>query len=104
MDDKVLKAINTLDKKLDKKFEEGIKEINKNLDEQFEKKFISLFNQGFEDIVRPEIEYLRVDMEKRFDRIERVLDKLTAKQIDQESELKDHDKRLKKVEISATAA
>lgn len=118
MDDKVLKAINSLDRKFGQKMDQGFKEVNKNLDELFEKKFINLFNQGFEEIVRPEIEYLREEMESRFDKgesdmsdvkgrlasLDRKVDRIAAKQSEQDIELKDHGKRLRKVEISARVA
>lgn len=115
MDDKVLKAINSLDRKFDQKFDQKFNDLNKKFDEnfeglskkldnQFEEKFINLFNQGFEEVVRPEIEYLRKDMNTRFDSLERKFDRVAVKQLDQESELKKHDNMLKKVEHTARAA
>ncbi len=95
------------------------------MDEKTKREFINLFNEGFEEIVRPEIEYLREGMEGRFDKVDnrldnvesrlgnvehrleavdRKVDRIAAKQLDQESELKEHGKRLKKVEYTARAA
>lgn len=40
------------------------------MDDKTRTEFILLFNQGFEEIVLPQIEDLREDMAKRFDKLE----------------------------------
>lgn len=58
------------------------------MDENTRKEFILLFNQGFEEIVRPEIEELRkevvtkkefAELKGQVERIERKLDHFSAK-------------------------
>lgn len=53
--------------------------LEKTLDKKFEEKFIPLFNQGFEEIVLPNIERLdqgQEDIKSRLDRMESRLDTL----------------------------
>lgn len=49
---------------MDEKFK---KELFQFLDQQFEQRFIRLFNQGFEEVVRPELEAIRSEMATKKD-------------------------------------
>ena len=65
------------------------------LDEYFDKKFILMFNQGFEDIILPEIERL----DKKMDRVEMRVTQIDNKLDLMSDKLLDHETRLKRVEI-----
>jgi len=64
------------------------------LDEYFDKKFILMFNQGFEDIILPEIERL----DKKMDRVEMRVTQIDNKLDLMSDKLLDHETRLKRVE------
>lgn len=90
------------------------------MDEKAKKEFILLFNQGFEEVVLPQLEEIRDDLKDvkkelrdvktelkdvkeeqkkqgiRLDRIDNKLDKVSAKQLD-------HDKRIHKLEKKQVA-
>ncbi len=91
------------------------------LDTQFEKKFIRLFNQGFEEVVIPQLEEIGKDIEgvkkglnqveNRLDSIEtrlgsldRKVDRVVANQLDDKYILKTCEKRITKLESQKIAA
>lgn len=88
------------------------------MDKQTRKDFVDLFAESFEAVVAPEIEDLRKDMEKGFagvnsrlttveNRLEAVeikLDRVAANQLEDRTVLKDHDKRIKKLESGRALA
>lgn len=85
------------------------------MDEQSKKDFIQLFNQGFEEVVLPQIEALREEMatkedvhhlEKRLigveERVGRVEDKLDKVTLDHTQQLTQHAQRLDRLESQST--
>jgi predicted nuclease with TOPRIM domain len=72
------------------------------MDDKTKEDFIQLFNQGFEEVVRPEIEELSQDikkiderldhLEQRMDRMENTLDRVADK-------VTSHETRLKTIEV-----
>lgn len=69
---------------------------------------IHVFNDGYEELVMPDIESLDIKMDKvenrlgrvedRLEQMDRKLDVVTAKSFDNEAKLKNHDLRFQKVE------
>jgi hypothetical protein len=99
-----------MDTKTKKDFVSVLEEV---FDRKFEEKFIPLFNQGFEEVVLPaversedslttelhkEVKKLKAQVTGRLDGVDRKLDRIIAKQIDQEVEISDHKRRIKKLE------
>ncbi len=101
----------SLEKNLEKKLGER---LDKKIDEAFESRFILLFNQGFEEVVMPQIleldekiesgvKSLKKDINEikvvqgehgtRLDRIESKLDKVTEKQLDHENRIQKLEKK-----------
>lgn len=85
---------------LDEKFKDFREVLNKDM--------IHVFNQGYEELVMPDIERLDTKMDKvenrlgrvenRLEQMDRKLDVVTAKSFDNEAKLKNHDLRIQKVE------
>lgn len=100
---------------MDDKFKKDLIEI---LDQQFEKKFIKLFNQGVDEVLIPQFEdidkeFININnkMTQGFDNINNRLDNLaikidaiTSKQLDDEYQVKNHEKRINKLESHRAVA
>ncbi len=83
---------------MDDNFKKDLIEL---LDAQFETKFIRLFNQGFKELVLPEIEELRDDIhevKKSVDKLEARVDQMDRKSDVMNAKYLDHDKRIKDIE------
>lgn len=88
------------------------------MDDKTRKEFILLFNQGFEEVVAPEIDDLRkqitrgfkdikqrlFQVENRLEILDRKVDNIVAKQLDDQEKLRDHEKIIKRLEINRIAA
>lgn len=84
----------------------------KTMDKKTRKDFIDLFAEGFEAVVAPEIEELRKEVKQGFsgvnkrletvkNRLEAVevrLDRVAANQLEDRTQLKDNEQRIKKLE------
>lgn len=87
------------------------------MDDQTKKEFILLFNQGFEEVVVPAIDDLRKEItqefkgvkqrlsqvENRLEVLDRKVDNIVANRLDDQEKLRDHEKRLKRLEVSRIA-
>lgn len=88
------------------------------MDDKTKKEFIALFNQGFEEVVAPAIDDLRGEItqefkdvkqrlfqvENRLEVLDRKVDHISAKQFDDQKQLRDQEKRVKNLEINRITA
>lgn len=109
-----------MDEKFKKDFQQLFDEAFQKVREGIKGDTINLFNQGFEELVLPEFEEVYKELKKmatkkdlkeveekleaRLDRLDRKLDIVSAKTLEHDSQLKDHSKRLKKLESHKLAA
>lgn len=83
------------------------KELAQLIEEQFSKNFITMFNQGFEELILPEIERIRAEMATRTDlkrEIRRIEVLIGSLQESTEERLDNHEKRVKKLETPRIAS
>lgn len=79
------------------------------MDDKTRQEFINLFNQGFQELVVPQLDELiegqeRIEnrletIEIRFDVVERKLDRVVDDHIEIKSKVEEHDKQIKRLTI-----
>ena len=82
---------------------ELIKIVEDLLDRKFEEKFIPLFNQGFEEVVVPQLEILEEKMDKGFKQVNSKFDSINRRLDDHSIKSTDQDRRIKKLENTVIA-
>lgn len=85
--------------------QELTKELTKTFNQIFEEKFIKLFNQGVDEVLIPQFEEIDKEMKagfnqvnNRIDNLAKKMDLIAGKQIDDEYQIKNHEKRITKLE------
>lgn len=72
------------------------------MDDKTKQEFINLFNQGFQELVIPQLDELiegQERIEKRLDVVERKLDRVVDDHIEIKSKVEEHDKQIKRLAI-----